>query len=535
MRFVLAAACTCVVQADETMTAKGNRKNVMSSCNAAMRLCVLVVASCMAGCVYMSGAGKNDDPVSELQWHDNKTWVAEYIPPVPCAVPRALLIEDARFALTSRIDLIDAAEHSIDVQYFIWKNDPTGILVIEKLLRAADRGVRVRALLDDVFMQGLVSRLNVINAHPNIDIRIFNPFSVRVLAPFELFRAAEFAIDGNRLNHRMHNKLLVADNKLAILGGRNIGDDYFGYSLERNFIDTDILLSGSVVGELSDGFDDYWNSRWASPVENLASFAMRKDDLDLLRQRIDNRLAEHPELLEVLNDAGIRETIDRLCNGYPLQDAGTVIDDPDVRWFERPDDIAAELAEITNTVQREVLIVSPYLVPTENMFKIANELNERGVKITIITNSLASNDIVIAHSAYARYRRTILDTGVDLYEMRGDAQLAAGDKAEDASLHSKYIIFDDDLVFIGSLNLDPRSLYLNTELGVVLRSPELADALRSSFQILIKPENAWRITEEDGELRWTSSAGVRLKEPAKSRWQSIQNQLMKLLPVADQM
>jgi putative cardiolipin synthase len=358
---------------------------------------------------------------------------------------------------------------------------------------------------------------------------------LRVLAPFELFRVAEFAIDGNRLNHRMHNKLLVADNKLAILGGRNIGDDYFGFSTRRNFIDTDILLSGPVVGELSDGFDDYWNSRWAYPVEELASFSVRKDDLELLRGRIDKRLAEHPQLLEVLNETDFMETMERLCSGFPLREAGTVIDDPEVRWFERPDDIAADLAVIAKTVEREVLVVSPYFVPTENMFQIAKELNERGVKIVIATNSLASNDIVIAHSAYARFRKAILKAGVELYEMRGEPRLAEGDRAEIASLHSKYIIFDDDVVFIGSLNLDPRSLYLNTELGVMLRSPELADALRSSFQELIRPENSWRITMEDGGLRWSSTEGVVKKEPAKSHWQNIQNKLMRTLPLADQL
>ncbi len=495
----------------------------------------LLLAVCLAGCIYMSNAEQQGVPLSTVQLPSNKTWLAGYNTPEPCDSPRALLIEDARFALTSRIDLIDAAVHSIDVQYFIWNNDPTGILVIEKILRAADRGVYVRALLDDIFMQGLVSRLNVLNAHPNIEIRIFNPFSLRVLAPFELFRVAEFAIDGNRLNHRMHNKLLVTENKLAILGGRNIGDDYFGFSTRRNFIDTDILLSGSVVGELSDGFDDYWNSRWAYPVEELASFSMRKDDLELLRGRIDKRLAEHPELLEVLNESDFRETMQRLCSAFPLQEAGTVIDDPEVRWFERPDDIAADLAVIAKTVEREVLVVSPYFVPTENMFQIAKELNERGVKIVIVTNSLASNDIVIAHSAYARFRKAILKAGVELYEMRGEPRLAEGDKAEIASLHSKYIIFDDDVVFIGSLNLDPRSLYLNTELGVMLRSPELADALRLSFQELIRPENSWRITMEDGGLCWSSAEGVVKKEPAKSHWQSIQNKLMRTLPLADQL
>ena len=446
---------------------------------------------------------------------------------------RALLIEDPAFALTSRIDLIDAADSSIDVQYFIWQNDATGILVIEKLLQAADRGVRVRALIDDVQMQGQLSLLNVLDDHPNLDIRLFNPFSMRV--PFPLFRLMEFTIDGNRLNHRMHNKLLVADNQLAILGGRNIGDDYFGFSQQRNFIDTDILLSGDIVHKLSYGFDSFWNSRWAHPVGEMANMAIRKDDLNMLRERIRLRLAEYPELVAMVNDSAFEDTVDMLRDGYELLEAATVIDDPSVRWFDRPDEIAAELTEIAMNVQREVLIVSPYFVPTLNMFDIARSLKERGVKITVVTNSLSSNDVVIAHSAYARYREAILAVGVELYEMRGDPQLAENEVAEDISLHSKYIIFDDDVVFIGSMNLDPRSLYLNTELGVVLRSPDLADALRASFHTLIQPENSWRVSSTAEGLRWTSSAGIINTEPAESSWQRIKSLLFSILPVSNQL
>ena len=447
----------------------------------------------------------------------------------------ALLIEDPEFALRSRIDLINAADTSIDVQYFIWQNDPTGILVIEKLLQAADRGVRVRALVDDLQMQGFVSRLSVLDTHQNLDIRIFNPFSMRMPFLLELFRVTEFAIDGNRLNHRMHNKLFVADNQLAILGGRNIGDDYFGFSHQRNFIDTDILLSGDIVRKLSDGFDSYWNSRWAYPVDEIAHIAMRKDDLTMLRKRIDLRLTDYPELVSMVNNFSFDYTFDMLCESYEIYEAATVIDDPSVRWFDRPDEIAAELTEVAMNVQHEVLIVSPYLVPTPNLFEIAKVLKSRGVKITVVTNSLASNDMVVAHSAYARYRESIIAAGVELYEMRGDPKFAENDIAEEISLHSKYIVFDDEIVFIGSMNLDPRSFYLNTELGVVLRSPDLADALRTSFYRLIHPDNSWKVSSTEEGLRWTSSAGTTNEEPADSNWQQIRSLLFRMLPVSNQL
>lgn len=448
---------------------------------------------------------------------------------------RALLIEAPDFALRSRVDLINAADTTIDVQYFIWQNDASGIFVIEKLLQAADRGVRIRALIDDIQLKGLVSKLNVLDEHPNIEIRIFNPFSMRIHFPLELFRVAEFAIDGNRLNHRMHNKLFVADNQLAILGGRNIGDDYFGYSKKRNFIDTDILLSGDIVNKLSKGFDSYWNSRWAFPVSEIAHAHMRKDNLEMLRERINKRLANYPQLITLSNESSFKYTIDRLGKAYVLSEAETVIDDPSVRWPDRPDEIAAELTKVAMNVQKEVLIVSPYLVPTPNTFDIAKVLQARGVRIKVVTNSLATNDIVIAHSAYARYRKAILASGVELYEMRADPEFTGKIISEQNSLHSKYIIFDDEVVFIGSMNLDRRSLYLNTELGVVLRSRGLADALRDSFRTLILPENSWRVTNTENGLRWTSSAGIVDKEPAKSDMDRIKSQLLRVIPVSNQL
>ena len=498
------------------------------------RVCLAIVGLLfLSSCAYKTSAEHETYSHSLSSSPDSR--IAKSLRLEQYSSPRALLIEAPDFALRSRADLINAADATIDIQYFIWQNDATGIFTVEKLLQAADRGVRVRALVDDIQLKGLVSKLNVLCEHPNIEIRIFNPFSMRMHFPLELFRVAEFAIDGNRLNHRMHNKLLVADNQLAILGGRNIGDDYFGYSKKRNFIDTDILLSGHIVNKLSDGFDSYWNSRWAFPVSEIAHASVRKDDLLMLRERIHKRLADYPQLVLLANESSFNHTIDRLGKAHVLSDAETVIDNPSVRWFDLPDEIAAELTKVAMNVQREVLIVSPYLVPTPKLFDIAKLLIERGVRIKVVTNSLATNDIVIAHSAYARYRKAILASGIELYEMRADPEFTGSNIAEQHSLHSKYIIFDDEVVFIGSMNLDRRSLHLNTELGVVLRSPGLIDALRGSFQTLILPENSWRVTMTENGLRWTSSTGIIDKEPAKSDMQRIKSQLLRAIPVSNQL
>jgi putative cardiolipin synthase len=451
------------------------------------------------------------------------------------AGPRALLLDDAHNALTSRLMMIDAADTTLDLQYFIWQNDSSGILLIEKVLAAADRGVRVRALLDDVQLDGLVNRLNALNDHPNIEIRIFNPFSVRWRYELGIWRLAEFAIDGNRLNHRMHNKLLVADNQLAMLGGRNIGDDYFGRSRERNFVDLDLILTGTIVQDLSNGFDAYWNSRWAYPVNALLNLSVIPDDLDRLRVRVRERLAGHPTLDDLANDRDVRALFNSMAGGVDVIGTRTIIDDPSVFWFEKPDELAHELTKIVLSAQHEVLIVTPYLILTANMLALGEELTARGVTISAVTNSLQTNDVVIAQAAYARDRRRIVDAGVNLYEFRADSDITRNDPARDVSLHQKYIVIDDRFVFLGSVNLDPRSLYLNTELGVVLDSPELAAQLRRSFQILTQPQNSWKILVTNSTVEWHSTAGVARRPQAKSLWQRLRFWFFSWLPVSRQL
>lgn len=448
---------------------------------------------------------------------------------------RALTIMEPLDALNVRLDMIDLSESSLDAQYFIWQNDPTGILVIRHILAAADRGVRVRVLVDDIQLKGLVDRLAALDDHPNIEIRIFNPFSVRLRYQLGLLRLAEFAIDGNRLNHRMHNKLIVADNQIALLGGRNIGDDYFGFSTTRLFVDSDLMISGEVVPDLSSGFDRYWNSRWAYPVSSLVSLPPAPRNLVRVRAKIDERLKSEPDLLSATAPSERGTAFAKLRTGPPLMTSAAIVDDPDVSWFDRPEELAAELTTVAESARHKVLVVSPYLVLSPALLDMAQSLISRGVKITVLTNSLASNDVVIAHAAYARYRKKILENGIELYEFRHDAAFGRVPGAEYSSLHAKYILFDDEVVFVGSMNLDPRSLYLNTELGVVLRSPRLASELDQTFAKMIEPENAWKVTSGADGLRWTSAAGVLDNDPARSEWQRLRSAMLSLLPLSNQM
>lgn len=496
---------------------------------------IVVIASwlLLAGCVYVNQAGRGPGSVA-IPPDEDSVLGALLAASADNGVGRVLVVNDATLALTSRLDLIDAAETSIDVQYFIWQNDPSGILLIDRLLEAADRGVRVRALVDDLQLEGLVSKIIAIDEHPNIEVRIFNPFSVRLGFQLGLFRLAEFAIDGARLNHRMHNKLMVADNQLAILGGRNIGDDYFGMSSTRNFLDTDLLLSGVIVPELSAGFDSYWNSDWAVSAHDLLRIELKPDDLLSLRTRIQRRLADYPELLRLEAPGRIVVLVAMLKAAHVLDEAIPVLDMPDLSWGQRPDEIADLLADRALSAKQQILIVSPYLVLTPKLLELGGILKTKGVKVSVITNSLASNDVVIAHAAYARFRSDVLSSGANLYEFRGDPALMRDDPAESRSLHSKYILFDKDTVFLGSLNLDPRSLHLNTELGVILRSASLTRELTDYFNQLTDGDNAWRVTLGESGMEWRSSTGITQRQPAKNSWQRFRSWLMSFLPLTNQ-
>ncbi len=463
------------------------------------------------------------------------TRIAAYLRSAGVNTPRVWPIFTGTEALTTRIDLIDAADTTLDLQYFLWHNDPSGVLVIDRILAAADRGVRIRALVDDIQLGGLVSKLNALTDHPNIEIRIFNPFSVRSRFELGLFRLAEFAIDGNRLNHRMHNKLIVADNQVAILGGRNIGDDYFDLSPKRNFLDLDVMLTGAIVPDLSAGFDAYWNSRWAESPRKLLNLSPIPDDLQKLRKRVRKRVEERPDIVALTTAEDFTRTLDLVADAPNLTTYQTIVDDPDVGWFRNPNEIAARLGALARGAESEVLVATPYLIPSAEVLDIAEELTAKGVKIQAITNSLETNDVAIAQAAYARFRKRIVQTGIDLYEVRANAEIALDNIAEDISFHPKFLILDRRYVFIGSLNLDPRSLYLNTELGVLLDAPELVDQLHRYFIDMSRPENAWRIVDAEEGVEWRAGDEAYDRTPTKNTWQRLRYALYSLLPLTHQL
>lgn len=449
-------------------------------------------------------------------------------------------LDTGQEALVARIALIDSAVDSLDMQYFLWLEDKVGSLLFERLLAAAQRGVRIRLLMDDSFLAGEDSVMLTLMSHPHIDVRIFNPFSVR--SESMVGRYLDNLHDLSRTNHRMHNKLMVADDTVAILGGRNIADEYFGFGESFNFRDFDLLMTGTVVQELSDSFDLFWNSGWAFPVPEVERRQIRTADLEELRRELRRKASPLDGWIE--ENRASRES----WEGYWREQAGAMLhghaelllDLPD---FDRemPVQLTERLLELFGDAQGDLYAVSAYLIMTENLLRISRELVERGVRVRYLTNSLASTNHVPAHSAYRRHRKALLESGSQLNVLRPDARMRSlheipGFSAKRFGLHGKVAMLDDDKVFVGTLNLDPRSMFLNTEIGLLVHSSELNALVRKAFLPDLEPENSWRLKlSETGQIEWHSHDGVLTSQPAAGPGQRLLDFFVGLFPVEAQL
>lgn len=449
------------------------------------------------------------------------------------------LLDRNEDALRWRLALIDSARQSIDVQYYLWFGDAAGRLLVSRLLDAADRGVKVRMLIDD--LNTLISDATTvalrdevaawIDAHPNVEVRLFNPWSRRTL----MGRLGESANEFERVNQRMHNKALVADNRAAILGGRNIGDEYMGLNTAFNFHDLDVLGIGPVARQTSDVFDAYWNSAWVMPTAALGlpiSLETRTAGREELRRRLEAadalaRISIAPRSWAT-EFAGLDQRLhigtSRVESDLP---AGDLIDQ--LMWYR--------IRELLATTTRELLILNAYIIPGDPGIDALKRVKDLGGDVRILTNSLASHDVPAVNSHYKGWRRPILETGAELYEMRHDAAIqplvsdTAPTRAAFMGLHSKAMVVDRERVYIGSMNFDPRSAQLNTEMGVFVDSPSLADALARLIERDIAPENSWRV-ELDGRggLRWVNDQTTVARQPARNWWQRVEDVFFMALP-----
>ena len=450
------------------------------------------------------------------------------------------IIRQPRPAFTSRVALTELAEKTLDLQYYIWEPDSTGRILAERLLRAADRGVRVRLLVDDITLAGRDAAVASLDAHANIEIRVFNPFAHRKA------RALDFIADFNRVNHRMHNKLMVMDNAVAILGGRNIGDHYFGVDTEANFRDLDIVAGGPVVREISQVFDHFWNGVWSVPTAALGDRPYSDADL---RATLKSGRAEiatasyypHPLDQDV---AQLKSQLLGIFDDFIWAPGRIAWDDPEsIRREGKTSKMAEGLFKRLALLESELLIESAYFVPRDPGIETLKELNERGIRIRVLTNSLASNDVLAAHAGYSKRRDELIKAGVELYELRPDPgpvskRLLAG--TSKAALHTKAIVFDRRDVFIGSLNLDPRSGDINTEAGLYVESPELAAQVVEYMDQGVHPHNSYRVLlGEDGDLYWITEVDSEQqrydKDPKSTAMQRSVAGFIRILPIAVQL
>ena len=446
---------------------------------------------------------------------------------------------NGRDALSARLALADAAERSLDVQYFIWNKDMSGKVLLEHLFRAADRGVRVRLLLDDLGVMPSDATLLAIDSHPNIEVRMFNPVALR--SP----RLLGMVIDPGRINKRMHNKSFTADNAVSIVGGRNIGDEYFDANAKMNFADLDVAVIGPVVKEVSDQFDLYWNHKAAIPIsalarQNTTPAQLAKDRAALLAQ---HDTAEASAYAQSLRDSPFARQLRNRSVSYYWGKATVVEDHPDkVATSARKTEthLAPQLRELAAKTKRELFLVSPYFVPGKAGVELLAGVRQRGPRVVVITNSLASTDGVPVHAKYQLYRKALVEAGVELYEIKptAGAQLRRRFREPAGSstggLHAKTFAFDRRIGFIGSYNLDPRSSKLNTEMGVVFDCPPLAKRLPEETERHLS-HSAYRVTLDGKRLVWVTREGGKemryTSEPDADFMKRLKAQVISWLPI----
>ena len=450
------------------------------------------------------------------------------------------LLNDGSSALDWRLRAIDSATDSVDLQTFLWHFDTTGSLVLDHLVRAADRGVRVRILVDDTFLLGEDKLLEALHEHPNIEYRVFNPYKRRAdgFLAREILNLGEF----HRLDHRMHNKSMIVDNQVAIVGGRNLADEYFGLDHQANFRDMELLVGGTPVEELSSIFDDYWNDPWSFPIELLTDAEASTEALAEAR-RVTAKGTAH---LHAEQDAGERAAAwAELASSVLTGRVEIYADEPPAKnpadAASAPVQVANEVVTLLDAAEQEILIISAYLIPTVELEDAVSRAAARGVRVRILTNSIRSNNHLAAHSAYRKHIDALLSLGAEVHEVRIDAEdrdlyMLTPVEEKALALHAKVLVIDDDQVFIGSANLDPRSLRINTEMGLLVESEMLNAQVREAVGTDFAPGNAWRLELADnGHVYWVSDEERLASQPAASFMQRIEDWFLAHLPIENEM
>ncbi|WP_167854955.1 phospholipase D family protein [Mangrovimicrobium sediminis] len=449
-------------------------------------------------------------------------------------------MSSGRDALGVRLRLIELAQRGIDAQYFLWKPDRAGKLLLSKLLLAADRGVRVRLLLDDIFTPNFDDEMVLLASHPNIDIRLFNPLQRGV------FKYPGYLADFKRANRRMHNKSFTVDNNVTIIGGRNIGEEYFDLKTAGTFDDFEMLAVGPVVEQTSASFDAFWNSRLAVPIAAIGSAG---DTARVEQWRAAMREEVAPGASGLYAQAHASTMLREIREGQVTLTAApaTLVSDLPQKLKSNPADVAhrtmaTEIGRHMLAAQRELLVVTPYFIPLESGAANIEALLARGVRVVIVTNSLASTNHVPVHSAYVRYRKRLLEAGAEIYEIAAATDGEASDwghSRERLTLHTKAAVIDRTTLIVGSMNFDPRSIQLNSELGLMIRSPLLATDFAGEVGNTVSSA-AYRVElDERNKLRWVylgdGEQYTVSREPQAGFGRRFMAGFYRLLPLEDQL
>ncbi|WP_041397134.1 phospholipase D family protein [Spirochaeta africana] len=441
------------------------------------------------------------------------------------------LIPDNLDALHWRIAMMQGAEQTLDLQYFLWEDDYSGYLLLHELLKAADRGVQVRLLLDDIFLDFSHRTVAAIQQHPNIEVRVYNPVVNRRSVTGTAFR---FALNVIQLNRRMHNKLMIADGSLALVGSRNIGDSYFGFDPDYNFRDLDAVTVGPVLQDMMYSFDHYWNTRYAIDATDLY-LTSRSRHLGAVRRVAMTRSGQHPDRAAAALPQTPRAWLTERARGFHPGQVTYIYDHPSDRHDRT---VLQELPEFLSPIEQQLRIVTPYFLPNDFGMDLIQDKLARNVQVQVIVPSLGSINHTIVHSHYRSFRPRILEMGVDLYEYQHQPGYAGRHHADSGSveadfisMHMKTLLGDSNRAYIGSLNLNHRSLYTDTENGLLILSDSLGQELELLLADMATPEESWQLALENGRVLWMTDEATLQNPPTRSPLQHIPYFWGALLPI----
>ena len=537
-----------------TQFARINHKHMKISTttyNKSMLAIYCSIAITVTGCNTLPKHKIESIPETTLQVDTAQTTLAQIIQPLQEQHPDLtgyLVLFEPLEALATRLSLIDKAEKRLDLQYYIWDNDKVGSLALHALIRAADRGAKIRLLIDDNNAKSTEGIFLALAQHPNIEVKLFNPYR------FRKYRALDMILDLKRINRRMHNKSFIADHQVALIGGRNMTNQYYNVSDNYQFSDVDVMLVGTAVKDISHSFDEYWSHEYAYKVQEVVNQSAHHLSYESLKRQLD----EHYERVTVQNYLDLTsnsQAIDSLRRRDIQLDwvkAEVVKDSPDKikSKAKKKEHLNFQLIQQLEQPEKNVDLISAYFVPEKKGAKMLTDLAKDGVKVRVLTNSFKANDVAVVHAFYGKYRQNLLEHGVQLYEFlpalnKNDLDKNTEDLAKKAkvsikglsrsSLHAKLMALDEKQVFIGSFNFDPRSAYLNTEIGVLLNSPPLAQAVHTTMDENLSKYAYKLVLDANKKITWQRQTPqgpvIYTKEPRMKWWQRAGIKMLSWLPI----